>query len=316
MILVTGATGFIGYRLVHALASAGHPVKVMLRPSRRSPRMPTGLPVSVALADMRDARGVRAAMVGVKKIVHLASAERRPPRTRVLSEDVAGARNIVDAALDVGVDRIIYLSHLGAERNSAYPLLRAKALSEGEIKGAGHRTTIIRSGIAFGPDDHFTTSLAKIMGAMPGFVPLPAQGQVLLQPIWVEDLIQVITLALDDQGARGKTYDIGGPEFISLSDCARAILKACQMTRALVPTSPSYLRALVWAMERVLPRAPLTLHALDYAAANRTAALDSTARMIGLQPSRMEPKLDYLRRRNWGWELLTEQFSWEGAIAA
>lgn len=312
MVLVTGATGFIGRRMIESLAHAGLPVKILLKPSRRSPSVPAGLPVEAALAAMQDRRGVRAAMVGVRQVIHLASAKRRPPRQRVLTEDVEGARNIVDAAEDAGVNRLIFLSHLGAERASAYPLLRAKAMAEDEIRSFGPGATIIRAGAVFGPDDHFTTSLAKIMGAMPGVVPIPGDGQALLQPLWVEDLVQVIRMALDEEETAGKTFEIGGPEFLSVRDTLRTIMEACQMSRALFPIPPSYLRVLIWGLERLLPHPPLTLHALDYAAANRTATLNSMTRMVGLQPSRMEPRLDYLRRRNWGWELLSEQIASNG----
>lgn len=312
MILVTGATGFIGRRMIQSLANADRQVKILLKPSRRSPSVPPGLPVEAALAAMQDRRGVRAAMVGVRQVVHLASAERRPPRHRVLNEDVEGARNIVNAAADAGVRRVIFLSHLGAERASAYPLLKAKAIAEDEIRSFGPGATIIRAGAVFGPDDHFTTSLAKIMGALPGVVPIPGDGQALLQPLWVEDLVQVIQMSLDDDETGGKTFEIGGPEFLSVRDTLRTIMEACQMSRALFPTPPSYLRAIIWGLERLLPDPPLTLHALDYTAANRTATLSSMTRMVGLQPSRMEPRLDYLRRRNWGWELLSDQFARNG----
>lgn len=313
MVLVTGATGFIGGRMIRTLAEAGRPVKILLKPSRRSPRVPAGLSVEAALAAMEDRRGIRAAMVGVRHVIHLASAERHPPRSRVLREDVEGARNIVDAAADAGVDRVIFLSHLGAQRASAYPLLRAKAIAEDEIRVFGPGATVIRSGTVFGPGDHFTTSLAKVMGAMPGVVPIPGEGRSLLQPLWVEDLVHVLLMTLDDPQTAGKTYEIGGPEFISVRDSLRVILQACQMSRVLFPTPPSYLRGIVWGLERLLPRPPLTLHSLDYAASNRTAALNSLTRMVGLQPSRMEPKLDYLRRKNWGWELIAEQFARDGS---
>lgn len=313
MILVTGATGFIGRRLTRVLVDLGRPVRVLLRPSRDSPSIPSGLTVEVALAAMQDQQGVRAAMVGVDRVIHLASAEGRRPRNRVLMEDVEGARNIADAAADVGVDRVIFLSHLGVERASAYPLLKAKAIAEDQIRSLGRRAIVVRSGIVFGREDHFTTSLAKIMGAMPGLVPLPGDGAALLQPLWVEDLVRVLVMTLDDPHAAGKTFEIGGPEYFTLREALQAILRASQMSRALLSMPPAYLRGLVWCLERILPKPPITLHSLDYAASNRTAALDSLARVVAIQPARMEPKLDYLRRRNWGWELLAEQFARGGS---
>ena len=75
MILVTGATGFIGRSLIRHLFETGRDVRVLIRPSRRSPRLPTGVPVEAAVASLSDERAIRAALKDVDTIFHLASAE-------------------------------------------------------------------------------------------------------------------------------------------------------------------------------------------------------------------------------------------------
>lgn len=77
MILVTGATGFVGRALIRHLADAGYPVRVLLRPSPNSPTLPRGVSMEVAVSSLEDERGLSAAMVGVDAVYHLVGVERR-----------------------------------------------------------------------------------------------------------------------------------------------------------------------------------------------------------------------------------------------
>lgn len=307
-VLVTGATGFVGRRLLPRLEAAGFPVRVLLRPGPQSPTLPRGLPVEVALASLGDERGLRAAMVGVETVIHLASAEREGRADRLFTVDVQGTANVAAAAAEAGVGRLVYLSHLGADRSSAYPLLRAKALAEDAIRASGVPYTILRCGPLFGPEDRFTTALAMTVAILPGLCPLPAGGTTRLHPLWVEDLVTGLLWMLDDSAGLDETHAIGGPEFLSLREVVEVVMRAAGMTRLLVSVSPPYLRALLWLGQRLLPRPPLTTFALDYVAANRTAPLDSMPQVLGLQPSRLETRVEYLRGKNWAWELLRRQF--------
>ena len=116
MILVTGATGFIGRALVRHLSQAGQQVRVLLRPSPQSPRIPQGVPVEVAVVSLNDERGVRAALRGVDQVYHLASATSQGRRGNLLTTDIEGTRNLAYASRDAGIGRLIFLSHIGADR--------------------------------------------------------------------------------------------------------------------------------------------------------------------------------------------------------
>ena len=307
--LITGGTGFIGRSVLRKLVEAGYTVRTLLKPARRSPHLPTGVPVEVALAALSDARGLRASLVGVRTVIHLAGAERTGDAAALQAADVEGTRAMAEAAAEAGVERFVYVSHLGANRSAAYPVLRAKALAEEHLRDSGVPYTILRSGVVFGAQDHFTVALAMMLAASPILFLMPGDGSTLLQPIWVEDLATIITWALEDASTRFRTYELGGPEFISLAQVVQMIMPAAGVTRILVPTRQPYLRAGAWLMGRILPRPPLTPFWLDYLAANRTAGLDSVPRTFGLQPARLEAHLDHLRGHNWEWELLGRQFS-------
>ncbi len=120
MILVTGATGFIGRALIRHLFETGRQVRVLIRPSRRSPRLPKGVPVEVAVVSLSDERAIRAALKDVDVILHLAGAESQGRNANLLTVDMQGTENLARVAAETGVQRMIYLSHIGASRASGY----------------------------------------------------------------------------------------------------------------------------------------------------------------------------------------------------
>ncbi|MDW8226762.1 MAG: NAD(P)H-binding protein, partial [Anaerolineales bacterium] len=187
-ILVTGATGFVGRALTRSLVSAGHRVRILLRPSPRSPDLPRGVPVEVAVTSLRDPRGLRAALHGVQVVYHLASGEAGGGRGDLQTIDIEGTRNLVEAASDAHIERIFYLSHLDANPASAFPVLKAKGIAEEFIRHSGLAYTIMRASILFGLGDTFTSGLAMLTAISPGVLFLPGGGRTLVQPLWVEDL--------------------------------------------------------------------------------------------------------------------------------
>ncbi|OGO10697.1 MAG: hypothetical protein A2Z66_05205 [Chloroflexi bacterium RBG_13_66_10] len=307
MLLLSGGTGFIGRSLLRHLGEAGLPVRTLLRPSRRSPDLPRGITTEVALAGLTDRRGLRAAMVGVARVIHLSAPEGMRATAENIAGEAEGARNLAEAAADAGVRRGVFLSHLGADRASAYPSLRAAAIAEEHLRKSGVPFSVLRAAVSYGPGDVFTTSLAMLLAVSPFVFPIPGDGKTLLQPIWVDDLARCIAWSLDDPSLIGATVELGGPEHLTLREVLGLITQATGTTRMLAPIRPPYLRALAWWMERALPDSPATTSWIDYLASNRTTDLNSVSRVFRLQPARMERRLDYLRGRNWGWELPKRQ---------
>jgi NADH dehydrogenase len=304
MILVTGGTGFVGKALVRQLTETGRDVRILIRPSPRSPGLPFGVPVDVAVSSLEDELGLRAAMVGVDVVYHLAGVERRGAYGNLMRVDIQGSRAITQAAVDAGVDRIFYVSHLGADRASAYPVAKAKGIAEEFIRRCGVDYTILRSAIVYGPNDGFTTGLAHLLSVLPFVFLIPGDGSTLLQPLWVEDLATCLTWALDDDRTRDQVYDIGGPEFLTLKQVINLVMQTVGIRRAVLSTRPTYLRWITVLMEALFPGFPVSIYWLDYLATNRTCALDTIPRIFNLMPARMSQRIHYLRGEDWQGSLL------------
>jgi NADH dehydrogenase len=310
MILITGATGFIGRALVRQLSAVGRPMRTLIRPSKQTPRLPKGVSVEVAVVSLADVRGLRAALRDVDVIFHFASAENQGARGNLSTTDIDGTRNLVEAASDAGVDRIIYLSHLGAASSSAYPAFKAKGMAEEHIRKGRTPYTIFRSSLVYGPEDHFTNNLSRLIRSAPGVFPIPFGGRTVVQPIWVEDLVTCMLWSLENDEALNKVYDLGGSEFFTLQQIVETIMDVTRRRRVLTSMSPITLRALTVFLEGVVPNFPISSFWLDYFAVNRTCAVDSMPRVFGLMPARFTYRLDYLIRKSWiqrAWSNVTER---------
>lgn len=299
MILITGGTGFVGRALVRQLFDSGYPVRTLLRPSPRTPRLPKGVPVEVAVVGLGDVRGLRAALRDVDTVIHLAGAEHEGRNASLLGTDIQGTRNLAQAAKAAGVERFIYLSHIGADRASAYPVHKAKGIAEEHIRKSGVPYTIVRSSIIYGPEDHFTTNLAKLLRRAPVFFPIPGDGQTRIQPLWVEDLVTCLLWAMENPETLNNTYEVGGSEYFTVQQTLEQIMNVIGKRRVLVSLPQPFLRAIVVTLETFVPRFPASSFWIDYYAVHRTCPVDNLPRTFGLMPARFTYRLDYLAYEPW-----------------
>jgi NADH dehydrogenase len=254
-------------------------------------------------------------MVGVNTVYHLVGGEWHGVRGDLMKIDVDSTVSITQAANDVGVKRIIYLSHLDSNRASAYPVLKAKAIAEEYLRRSGLEYTILRSAILFGPHDKLTTGLATILASVPFIFMIPGEGNTMIQPLWVEDLATCLAWALDDDSTSNQVIEIGGPEYLPIRQVVETVMEFTGIHRNLVSVKPPYLRALTVLLDHLFPSLPISVYWLDYLAANRTCGLDTIQKSFNLIPARFSHRLAYLRGDKWHmslWQAMRKPHSNKG----
>ncbi len=295
MILVTGGTGFIGKALIRHLVESGHQVRTLLRPSAVSPNLPRGVPVEVAVSSLKDERGLRSALKDVDVIFHLVGVERQGAGGDLFAVDAEGTRVLSEVAARAGVERIFTLSHLGADRASAYPVLKAKAIAEHHLINSGLNYTIFRTGVVYGPGDQLTSGLVRLIRKNRFVFLLPGDGHMRIQPVWIEDLVACMTWSLQDSDTINKTITLGGLDHLTFRSVAETVMATIGARRTFVPISPPLLRRIAVWMEHNDPTFTMTTYWLDYLSADRICPVDSIPRQFGMMPVRFHQQLDYLK---------------------
>jgi uncharacterized protein YbjT (DUF2867 family) len=212
MILVAGASGYIGRCLVRELLRRGRPVCSL---TRRAERAPEG--AQVVCGDLLDYVTVRDAMHGVDTAYYLVHNMGPQPLGRgrpfpALERD--SIRNFLRACQERGVRRVIYLGGLGSGPTAVSEHLRSRWHVEESIINSGLEYTIFRAGIVAGQGCPAFDSMLALAAKLP-WILLPRWGRSRVQPIALVDMIGYLTDALDCQEAIGQTFDVGGPEVLT-----------------------------------------------------------------------------------------------------
>ena len=312
MILITGATGLVGRHLVRRLMRESVPTRALL-PERRMRRLPWDaadpFAPEVFTGAVADEEACFRAVTGCHAVIHLESAQWWGRRRDLEQVELAGARVLASVARAARVGRIITLSHLGAAPSSAYILHRVKGEVEDILRSSGVAYTIIRSGIVFAPEDAFVNHIASMLRGSPGVFLMPGRGEVVLHPMYIDDLVEAIYRSLHRVRLVDATVEIGGPEYMSLRDLILTIMRVARMRRLVIGVPPYLLRWITAVYSRVLPRSLMTAQWLDILAANRAAPLGGTYDHFGFQPRRFESTLlDYLPQRAHFLGLLRDTF--------
>ncbi len=255
---VFGGSGFIGRYVVKRLAEAGFVVRVAVRhpDSAGFLRMMGNVaqiePIAVSVTDPAAAA---AAVVGAYCVVNLVGilVEKRAGDFQRLQAEGAGI--VARAAATAGVQRLIQISAIGANKASPSQYARSKAEGEAAVLAAFPAATILRPSLVFGPEDQFFNRFGA-MAAMAPVMPVIA-GATRFQPVYVGDVADAVLHALMQPEAQGRIYELGGPEIFTFRELLAQILLMTGRDRPLLPIPMALARVQAAVMEHV-PGKPLT----------------------------------------------------------
>lgn len=215
LVVVFGGGGFVGRNVAQALLAAGARVRIAQRDPRQAfflkPLGGIGQTQFIA-ADLTKPQSVGHAVAGADLVVNLAGVF-----TNMQAVHVDGARAIAEAARDAGASALVHLSAIGADPASAAEYGRTKGEGEAAVRAAFPTATILRPSLVFGRDDAFTNRFAGMIAKAPVLPVL--RGAARFQPVYVQDVAEVVVKALDDPEAfGGKLYELGGPDVLSMRE--------------------------------------------------------------------------------------------------
>ncbi len=269
------------------------------------PHVPWSDSPEIIVGNLLDEETVFKAVTGVHTIIHLRSAQWWGRPRDLERVELVGTRNLIAAARAARVGRIITVSQLGASSSSAYTLMRIKGMAEELIRSSGLAYTIIRSGMVFGEDDAFINHIAMMLRSSPFVFLMPGRGEVVVHPIYIDDLVEAIVRSLEAIDTVDTSMDIGGPEYITLEDLIRTVMRVSNSYRIILPVPPYVVRWLTAFYSRIFPRALITPQWLDILATNRTAPLGNTYNYFGVHPRRLEDTLlTYMPEKRYWWPMV------------
>jgi uncharacterized protein YbjT (DUF2867 family) len=255
LVTVFGGSGFVGRYVVQALLKNGARVRIAARDPRDGYylRAQGGLgQTQFVAADIRKPASVARALTGADAVVNLVG---------ILKGDfnafhVEGARNVAEAAASANLKALVQISAIGADPASASAYGKSKGQGEDAVRAAFPAATILRPSIVFGREDSFVNRFADLITKLP-VVPI-IRGAAKFQPVYVGDVAKAVVAALADPRAHGgKTYELGGPEVISMGGLNRWIAAATGRKRAFIDLPDAVAGAMATATGW-LPGAPMT----------------------------------------------------------
>ncbi len=213
MILITGSTGFVGKNLLKKLIHEKILVRCLVRDRKK---IDDNSRVEIIEGDILDRGILGKATKDVGTVIHLAAIIKSADNSDFVRVNVEGTRNLVDACLKNNVQRIIYISSLDAGLKDINIYGKTKGIAEDIIKSSNIDYVILRPALIYGKGSKDICLLAELIKRYP-VIPVFGDGEGLLQPVYVDDVCDVILKLINDRNIKNKIYYVAGEETISLN---------------------------------------------------------------------------------------------------
>jgi uncharacterized protein YbjT (DUF2867 family) len=262
-ICVLGGSGFVGTELVKQLVYAGHWVRVPTRSLAHAVRLRVLDTAEIRVVNVHEPRILSQLFADCDTVVNLIGIlnESGPASFDLVHRALAA--KVIAAARNAGVRRLLHMSALGADTAAPSRYLRSKAAAEAELRATPHpelphpAVTIFRPSVIFGPDDSLTNRFAQLLRAGAGVLPL-VRAKARFAPISVFDVTTAFLRALATHASEGVTYELCGPQVVTLEEIVRLTARTAQLPCHLIPL-PDVLGRLQGLLMGVLPGRPFTL---------------------------------------------------------
>jgi uncharacterized protein YbjT (DUF2867 family) len=295
-VLVVGGSGFIGTHLSGELTERGHEVTVVSR-EPEAEDLPEG--VDTVRGDVTAYDSIEGAFEGQDVVVFLVALS---PLFKPKGGDdqhfaihTEGTRNVVAAAEEHGVERILQMSALGADPEGSTAYIRSKGEAEEIVNECDLDAVVFRPSVVFGEGGEFVSFTKKLKGMFaPGLpiYPLPGGGKTRFQPIWVGDLVPMLAEAIEAEDHTGETYEIGGPEVLTLKEITNMVYESEGKSISIVPI-PMGLAGVGLKLGGKLPGFPMGGDQFRSLKFDNTTA-DNDVSAFGVEPAEMQTLGEHL----------------------
>lgn len=291
--LLTGASGFLGRLVFERLRSRGDEVVAVARRLDAATAAPGILQVAADLTG--SAWSAWAA--GCQAAIHLAGLAPQPPRAGAPFERAhrVATERVVAACLELGIDRLVTVSALGARRDAPSAFHRSKWEAEEVVRDSPLAWTIVRPALMFGPGDGLAAGIARALrSGLPVLV--PGDGRARLQPVAATEVADVLVACLERPATIHQFVDLGGPEPLTVDDVIVRSGRALGRRRLMLHFGDGTPRPLAALLE-LLPATPLSRERLAALGAGATCDIEPARSLFGVPHQRFEGPVWLARRR-------------------
>lgn len=230
-VFMTGATGYVGRKILCDLLKEGYHIRALIRPGSES-KLPSSIEgrIEKVYGDITDLKSLKEKIKGCSAVIHLPGIIREFPKKGLTYELIHynGAKNVIDIAVKEGTERFILMSALGVKPDGVSNYQISKYKAEEYLKNSGLKYTIFRPSVIFGCEDKSATNFIKVilnLLKLP-IVPVIGSGKYQLQPIAIENISQGVVKCLIMNETIGKTYESAGPEKFTYNEIVEMVGKA------------------------------------------------------------------------------------------
>jgi nucleoside-diphosphate-sugar epimerase len=249
-VLVTGAAGGLGRRLVARLCRDGHEVRGMVLPADFAASVLDGTGYKVVSGDVTQVESIAGSCSGIDTVCHLAATVLSRDDSQFEQVNHEGTQNLLREAERAGVKHFVYISSASVTYRQLTPYAASKVAAENAVKAAGIPFTIVRPTLVYDRvGGHEFEIFRRVISKLP-ILPLPGGGRAVKRPIWAEDVVQGLSLIVKSE-ARGRTYNLSGATPISMRDLAVLVLEQAGRAPLMFPVPESWSRAVMQVMLRL-----------------------------------------------------------------